>query len=586
VRDAVNDRQDLVSFTVLVNGARIPDRYVLSQLRIHKEINRIPTARLTLDDGDVADATFAISESASFVPGAEIEIQAGYHGIEKTLFKGVVVRHAIKARRRGSSQLLITCHDKAMALTHGRRSAYLGKSDSTVFRQLISDAGLAATVTATAAQHDPIIHFYGTDWDFLVSRAELHGHVVIVNDGRVTVGPPQVDAAPDLEVAYGGTLSEIDAELDAASQPTQVHCRAWDYTGQALASASANEPAVNAQGNLSGAQMAQALGLPARTLQSCAPLTVEELTQWANAQLLKSRLARLRGTVSFNGDAAALPGRTIKLAGLGARFNGTAYLSSVTHVLEDGDWVTHAGFGMDSRWFGETHADMAPPAASGRSGGVPGLQIAKVTQIDQDPDGQTRVLVGLPAMGLDGDGVWCRLASGYATANGGIFFVPEIGDEVVLGFLNDDPAYPVVLGSLYSGQRTPPYAADAPNTNKAIVTKAQLKISMDDVAKVLKIETPGGHVVTLSDQDKSMTLLDSNGNRLHFEGAGVTLESVADLTIKATGQVRITAGADLTMEGVNVSCTASAELKASGQAGIDVSSQAVVKIAGSMVAIN
>jgi Rhs element Vgr protein len=580
------DQRDLISFRVLLNGARMPDVYGLTELQVHKQVNRISSARLTLLDGSGAEGTFAISESASFVPGAEIEIRAGYHGSDASLFKGVVVRHAIKVKRGGGSFISVTCFDKALKLTLGRKSAYLGKTDSEIFSDLITAAGLEASVTATTAQHDPVVRYYGTDWDFLVSRAELNGQIVTVEAGSVTVGPPKLDAQPELTVRYGDTLIDFDAEIDGGAQPSGVECSAWDHAGQALSTANGSEPSLNEHGNLSGKQLASALGLPSHALQSCAPLSSGQLQQWADAQLLKARLARLRGSFTFDGDARAAPGKTIKLDGLGARFNGNAFISSVTHRVQNGDWTSEVGFGMAATWFGEQHADMAPPQASGWSGGVPGLQIAKVRQIDQDPDGQTRVLVDLPAIGLEGDGVWCRLASGYATEQGGIFFVPELEDEVVLGFLNGDPAYPVVLGSLYSSQRTPPYEADAPNTNKAIVTKAQLKISMDDVKKITRIETPGGHVVTLSDEEQTLTLLDSNGNQLQLAPGGVTLDSVGDISITAKTNITIKAGADLSMKGVNISSKASAQLQGDGQAGAELTSTAVVKVQGALVKIN
>src|SRR4051812_26941895 len=88
------------------------------------------------------------------------------------------------------------------------------------------------------------------------------------------------------------------------------------------------------------------------------------------------------------------------------------------------------------------------PPASGVNPGVSGLIVGTVKQIDQDPQGQNRVLVVAPLIDPQGDGVWARLANAYASNNAGISFMPEVGDDVVLGFLNDDPRLPIVLGSL------------------------------------------------------------------------------------------------------------------------------------------
>jgi uncharacterized protein involved in type VI secretion and phage assembly len=174
-------------------------------------------------------------------------------------------------------------------------------------------------------------------------------------------------------------------------------------------------------------------------------------------------------------------------------------------------------------------------------------------------------------------------------------FVPEVGDEVVLGFLNNDPRAPVVLGSLYSSQHAPAYAPDAPNTNKVIVTKNQLKITMDDVKKVVVVSTPGGHVLTMSDDAKSVTLVDSNGNKLNMESGGITLDSCADITLTATGNIALNANggavnvkgsAEITASAPSISASASASLSLQGDLSAKLSSSGETTIQGTMVMIN
>ena len=82
--------------------------------------------------------------------------------------------------------------------------------------------------------------------------------------------------------------------------------------------------------------------------------------------------------------------------------------------------------------------------------------------------------------------------------------------DTVNPFVNGNPSFPIILGSLYSGKHAPPFKPDAPNTHKGIITSAQLKIVMDDVKKSVCISTPGGHVITLSDDARSITIVDSN----------------------------------------------------------------------------
>ncbi|PON10329.1 Rhs element Vgr protein, partial [Candidatus Entotheonella serta] len=71
---------------------------------ILKEVNRIPRARLTYLDGDVAQGTFPISDTSQFEPGKEIEIKLRYEGEsdrERTVFKGLITQHRVEMDARG-----------------------------------------------------------------------------------------------------------------------------------------------------------------------------------------------------------------------------------------------------------------------------------------------------------------------------------------------------------------------------------------------------------------------------------------------------------------------------------------------------
>jgi uncharacterized protein involved in type VI secretion and phage assembly len=336
------------------------------------------------------------------------------------------------------------------------------------------------------------------------------------------------------------------------------------------------------------------MGSDAYELITAAPVVSGDLTSWANAQLLKSRLARLRGSVSFPGSSKPEPGQVVELAGLGARFNGKAFISGVTHKIQTGDWVTKVEIGLSPRWFVEEQADIEARPAAGLLPSVQGLQIGKVKKINEDPGGQTRIQVDVPMIAPSGDGVWARIGSGYATKNAGIFFMPEVGDEVILSFVNNDPSFPVIVGSLYSSGRTSPFTPDEKNTNKAIVSNSQLKITMDDDKKVIVIRTPGGHVVTLSDDQKSITIVDSNSNKMEMSSSGIALTSASDIKLKATGQIQmeaqtnvgIKANMNLSLEGLNVDAKAQVALSAKGQASAELSASGQTTVRGALVMIN
>ncbi|HEY1255763.1 MAG TPA: type VI secretion system tip protein VgrG, partial [Terracidiphilus sp.] len=377
-------------------------------------------------------------------------------------------------------------------------------------------------------------------------------------------------------------------------QLSSVTSKSWDFTGQTVQTGSSSEPTVNSQGNLSGSQLAQTMSSDAYELITSAPVASGDLTSWAKAQLLKSRMARIRGKVIFPGSALAKPGTVAKLEGLGERFDGKAYVSGVTHRINPGEWKTEAEIGMSPRWFVEDNTGIEAQPAGGLLPAIHGAQIGTVKKIQDDPDGQTRIQVDVPMIAPSGDGVWARIASPYATKNAGIFFMPEVGDEVLLSFLNNDPSFPVIVGSLYSSQHAPPFTPDEKNTHKAIVSNAQLKIDMDDVKKIVQITTPGGHTVTMSDDQQSISIVDSNKNKLEMTSSGISISSPGDINIKATGQIQIKAQTsvaveattDLSLKGMNVSAEAQIAAAVKGQAQAELSASGQTTVRGAMVMIN
>lgn len=585
---------DLISATVLIGGQKIADTYPVKHIQVQHKINRVPWAKIVLADGNPSEQSFAISESDQFVPGNEVEIKAGYRSQETSIFKGIVVRQSVQARG-GSSSLSVMCFDKAIKMTVQRKSAYFLKmSNSAILEQLIGAAGLNSDVGDTGAAIDELVQYYATDWDFLVNRAEVCGQVVIVENGKITVKAPDFSVDNGLEVKYGESIVEVEAEIDARSQLSSVTSKSWDFSGQTVQSGNSSEPAVNSQGNLGGPQLAQTMSADPYELITSAPVASGDLTSWAKAQLLKSRLARIRGKVTFPGSALAKPGTMTKLAGLGARFDGQAYVSGVTHRIEAGDWKTEAEIGLSPRWFAEETSGIEALPAGGLLPAVHGAQIGTVKKIDDDPGGETRIQVDVPMIAPSGDGVWARIASPYATGKAGVFFLPEVGDEVVLTFLNNDPSFPIIVGSLYSSKHAPPFTPDEKNTHKAIVSNTQLKIDMDDVKKVIQITTPGGHTVTMSDDQQSIGIVDSNKNKLEMSSSGISIESPGDVAIKATGQIQIKAQtsvtveatADLSLKGMNVNAEAQIAAAIKGQAQAELSASGQTTVRGAMVMIN
>jgi uncharacterized protein involved in type VI secretion and phage assembly len=183
-----------------------------------------------------------------------------------------------------------------------------------------------------------------------------------------------------------------------------------------------------------------------------------------------------------------------------------------------------------------------------------GVYPALVTDI-KDPDGQGRVKVSLP-WSPDGGGaryeVWARLATLMGGNNRGSWFIPDQNDEVLVAFEAGDARRPYVVGGLWNGRDSAPESMDGGGNNykKVLRSRNGVKVTLDDQdgQEQLILETPGGQKVTLKDGPGSVEIVDSNGNSVKLEAAGITLNASAKVTVSASllevsaGTVTVNAG--------------------------------------------
>jgi Rhs element Vgr protein len=569
----------MTTFTIRVGGEELPGTYRVVSIDIARVINRIATASLVFHDGNPATQDFVLSSAERLIPGQAIEIEGGYAGEETLLFTGVITRQQIKARRKGESHLRIECQDPAYRLTLARKSRYFkDTTEGEVFEEIVGAYGdLAVDAEATEASRPDMVQYRVSDWDFIVSRAEALGMVCITDNGTLKIGKPDLGQDPVASVAYGAGIYDLEMAMDGRLQAEAVTAACWDMTRQEVLASEQSAVEAPDQGNIDGTALAQAVGIAKFELQHGGSLSPQELDAWAEGQLRKTRLSKIRGTIRFQGRDDVHPGELIELGGLGERFNGVAYVSGVRHTLGRGVWETSIQVGFDPRWHYQHFPINAAPAA-GFYAAVSGLQIGVVTQLQDDPAGEDRVLVRLPLIDPDAEGIWTRIATLDAGENRGTVFRPEIGEEVLVGFVNDDPNQAVILGMLHSSARPAPMAASDDNHEKGLVTRSSMKVVFNDEDVSLTIETPAGNRIVLSEKDAVVSVTDENRNTVTLDAEGIALDSPADVVVKASGDVRI--------QGMNVQIKANANLTAEGGAGSELKSGGTTVVKGALVQIN
>jgi Rhs element Vgr protein len=535
-----NDATDVVSQSILVNGEPLNNEIGISSIVVNKSFNKVASAKIVFIDGSVSDRDFSLSDEDTLKPGNDITIQLGYNGEVETLFSGIIVRHALKARQNSPSLLVIEAKDKAVKLTGGRKSAYfINKSDSEVLTALAGE--LQTDIEETTLVHKQLVQFESTDWDFICIRAEANGMLVLTDDGVLKVKKPSTDATPLLTAAYGDNIFEFEAEMDARRQAQEIMSHSWDYTSQQLEESDSGSGALAENGNLSSEELAAVMSTQV-LFSHPGHLTQDQLQNWSDAGALRNQLSKSVGRVRIEGNAAIKPGVMITLEGVGDRFNGNVFVSGVLHSY-DGNWLTDLQFGWKDEWFYHKEKVMEK-AASGLLPGINGLHIGIVLDTNDTEDGgQYRVKVHVPTITSGNEGFWARVATLDAGPNRGVYFRPQQNDEVVLGFLGDDPREPVILGYLHSkSSNQSPLPEEEGAEQYGFVTKEGLKLIFDDSSKKMTLVVPcgsGEKSIVINDTSGALELKDENQNSIKMDAQGITIQSSTGIVTITGTQVMI-----------------------------------------------
>jgi len=566
-----------VTSTVLINGDEISGAFHVMSTIVDKTVNRIPAATVVIRDGSAAKQDFELSSGDLFLPGNEIQINAGYKSEEQPIFKGIIIKHSIKLRN-GGTFLTIECKDSLVKTTIGRKSRYYTDlSDSEVFEQILDQYGIEHELESTNYVHPELVQYNSSDWDFIVSRAQANGKLCFVEDGKISIKAPDLSQDEIETVAYGSTLFDFDAEIDARNQFNRVTSYSWNKDDQELVEVEAKNPNVDLNGNVAPSDLANVIGLENLELRHGGNMNDQELQDWADATWLYQQMSKVRGRVKFQGIPQAKPDKVLLLEGLGDRFNGKAYLTGVRHTVNSGNWYVDAQFGLNPKWFSETYEINTCPA-SGLIPAIKGLHIGIVSQLEDDPEGSDRILVKMPIISSEEQGIWCRLATLDAGANRGSVFRPEVGDEVIVGFINEDPNDAVVLGQLHSSLNPAPITATDDNHEKGFVTRSEMKLVFDDDKKSVTVETPAGKKILVDEDSGVISLEDENNNSIVMNRDGITVKSGKDINLEASGNIN--------MSSTNLDAKSKISMNLDGGANAKFESSAAITINSALVKIN
>ncbi|MCU0429381.1 MAG: type VI secretion system tip protein VgrG [Cytophagaceae bacterium] len=579
---------------VKVDGTALQDSIEIISISTAILANKIPSASIVFSFGGLNEEDYSF-EAKKFAPGKKVEIKVGYDSKTEKIFTGIITKVAHKF----SSQFQLVLHLRGECIklsTQRKYGVFQKKKDSDIISEIIQKAGLTVSCDATSVMHEEMVQYGCSDWDFILMRAENCGMLLIEQDGKIKVAKPNFSEGAALTLAGFNGVYSMDLEVDSTFQFKNVETLSWIPKDQkSLSSKVSSSEEMKMEATFSNSNLSSVLNTKPYAVYTPLNIAKDGLDNISKGKLMRVALDKVKGEIEIIGTSAISCGDILEIKNM-QDFSGKVYVTGVTHLVEDAEWKTILTIGMPFGSYAEETPMISVPAAAGTLAPIKGLASGVVKKIHEDKDGQYRVEVALPMLGstLENLHVHARLSNLYASNGFGSFFYPEIGDEVILGFLHEDPSQPVILGMLYSSKNKPFFTPDDKNQFKGIVTKSKITIKIDDEDKILTIETPAKNSVVLDDKEGQIVITDKNKNTITMSKDGITISSEKDIIMKAKGNIQMEAKsniemkatADLKGEGMNVNLEGKTGLVAKGSASAELSASGQTTVKGAIVMIN
>jgi len=544
----------VVTAIIKSNGTEMSGEYELLSIDITHEFNKIPTAELRFIDGDISKKEFRILDDGFFDLGKNINIALKYEekpNEEAKVFSGIVVNKTFELISSNPT-LTIELSDIAIKMHSHRKNKIFTKSeDKQIFRSLLKQNNLKeGTIEPTLVTHPQMVQYYVTDWDFMVSRAEANAQLVSVYDGKVSVFKPRIKAPTHtLELGLNETY-DFELQICADQQYDTIQTIAWDVNNKKVTEPMQGVGFKISQKSHDINKIASAVGKEKATLINMVPTTSAELKLWSSAQVLKSRLSLIKGWIKIPGKGEIKVGDTVDIKDFSKNFSGKNIVSAIREEVTVCGWDTHIQIGMDPAWFTSSPKVIDTPAA-GLIPGVNGLQIGIVQPLEKDPDNLHRIKVSIPAFG-EKQTVWARLSTLDAGENRGTFFIPQADDEVIVGFLNDDPRHAIIMGSVHNPANKPPIPIATNPQSKGIFTQSKYQLFLDEKEQCITIATSDKNRITIDEKQQCIALSDNQGNQIELSKEGINILSAKDCQIQSKGNLKIEANGSVEIKGKTV----------------------------------
>ncbi|MBD2564611.1 MULTISPECIES: VgrG-related protein [Nostoc] len=474
------------------------------------------------------------------------------------IIEGEITAMEVHFNEKSEADIIVRGYDISHRLNRGRYNrSFLNETDSGIVKKIIQEVGIKpGNIEPTGEVHKYVFQENQTNMEFLRERAARIGFELFITEEKLNFCKPKTQGA--LSLKWLVDINKFSTRVTSAEQISSVEVRAWDYTQKKLISGIANKEKQTTQtGNKLGSSTSNAFS----NLKSPKMIVVDKpVASKKQADTMAQALCDELGGEFVYADAKAegnpeiRPGRVISLEDMGDRYSGKYYVTETRHFFNQRVYETE--FSVRGLRSGNLFTTLSPEKRLQPS---ETLLVGIVTD-NKDPEKMGRVKVKFPTLTEDHTSDWARVVAVGAGPNRGFDCLPEVNDEVLVGFEHGDIHRPYVIGGVWNGKDAPPEKVSDSVTGgvrlRTIKTRVGhvLQFVEEDKGsskKGIRVETEYGHKIYLNDSQKCIEIETKGGHKIKMDdmGKSVSVKSTGNMSLDAAGNIDISANGTITVKG-------------------------------------
>jgi len=471
-------------------------------------------------------------------------------------FNGVIGHVELKNSVDGINVIIIRGFSPTIIMDGARKNAsYFDMKATDIIESLVGNYKITkGKIESSSGDMEYCVQYRETDYDFIMRLAGDAG-LFACYDGqefRVT------KANTDKSVSLGFPVTLGSFALDVGTKAYEYNMAVYNYTQKRnfiQDSKSITQQAALSDTGQKAAKASQELykdsGFGGHTGHIEDAQSLDKVLSTKRSQTM-GRMVVARGQ---SGNPTVVTGHSVSISNVG-RMDGTYWVTKVKHM-----YAVNSGY---YNTFECIPIDLAFPKARSARPNITNMQMAVVVD-NNDPQQMGRIKVKFPWLESD-ETPWVRYMMSHAGQDRGWYWLPEIGDEVLVGYEHGSPDKPIVFGALYNSDDLPPGdAIDSKNNVKMFMTKSGNRLVFNDTdgsEEVQIITKDGKNIITM--KTGGPTVIESEG-AINIKADGdITMEG-ANISLDSKGEIKIKAATNATLEaGMNAEIKAGPELKIQG----------------------